>query len=245
MTLQAVPRVAPLELALLGLSQLVDLTEDECNEVRSLSRLAQTYNVGASIRSMADGEPRIGLILSGWACELRILVDGRRQIFSFLMPGDTVLLDCGSTFDSRSIIGLTRVDIIDINSAIKVGERRGGAGLAALAAAHARRNERRRLDQITRLGQLSAYERVVHLLLELRARLAAVGLVDGYSFRLPLTQENFADALGLSIVHVNRTLQHLRREGLIELKSGGVALLKPRALFNIAGLSASEELIGA
>ncbi len=86
------------------------------------------------------------------------------------------------------------------------------------------------LDHIVRLGRQTAYERMAHLLLELRWRLAEVGLGDERKFPLPLTQEVLADALGLSIVHVNRTLQQLRREGLLEMRAGFVELLKPDVL---------------
>jgi CRP-like cAMP-binding protein len=81
-----------------------------------------------------------------------------------------------------------------------------------------------------RLGRQTALERTAHLFLELRQRLAAVGLADGARFPLPLTQEVLADTLGLSIVHMNRTLQQLRREGLVEVKSGWARLLDPAAL---------------
>jgi DNA-binding transcriptional regulator YhcF (GntR family) len=65
--------------------------------------------------------------------------------------------------------------------------------------------------------------------------------VSGNRFRMPLTQEIMADALGLSLVHVNRTLQQLRREKLIEMKAGSVCLLRPRALALIAGREDDNE----
>ena len=68
-------------------------------------------------------------------------------------------------------------------------------------------------DQVVRLGRQTAYERMVHLLLELRERLDTVDMVINNVFPMPLTQEVLADALGLSIVHVNRTLQQIRRDG--------------------------------
>jgi CRP-like cAMP-binding protein len=86
------------------------------------------------------------------------------------------------------------------------------------------------LDHAVRLGRLTAFERVAHFLLELQQRLEIAGLGDRQRFPLPLTQEILADALGLSIVHVNRTLQQLRRTGLIELRSGVAILVQPDAL---------------
>jgi CRP-like cAMP-binding protein len=86
------------------------------------------------------------------------------------------------------------------------------------------------LNQLMRCGRQSAYERVAHLVMEIHHRLSFVGLANGKSFAMPLTQEVLADALGLSIVHLNRTLQQLRREGMIAFKSGVMHLLKPEEL---------------
>ncbi len=76
----------------------------------------------------------------------------------------------------------------------------------------------------------AAYERLVHLLLEFHSRLDAVGMVDGDTFSLPLTQEVLADALGLSVVHINPTLQQVRRDRLLELRGGQVTLRQPELM---------------
>jgi CRP-like cAMP-binding protein len=83
------------------------------------------------------------------------------------------------------------------------------------------------LDHIVRLGRQTAYERVAHLLVELNDRLQTVGLSDGRVFEVPLTQEVMADTLGLSVVHINRTLQQLRRERMIVFEAGRIDLLFP------------------
>jgi len=75
------------------------------------------------------------------------------------------------------------------------------------------------------LGRREAYGRLAHLLCELYVRLKAVGLTNGDGYVFPLTQAEFGDALGLSTVHVNRTLQELRGEGLITLRNGSVTVL--------------------
>src|SRR4051794_26025380 len=72
------------------------------------------------------------------------------------------------------------------------------------------------------LGRRDAYGRIAHLLCELFVRLKAVGRTRGHAYELPLTQAELGDALGLSTVHVNRTLQQLRGEGLIQTQGGTV-----------------------
>jgi CRP-like cAMP-binding protein len=75
-------------------------------------------------------------------------------------------------------------------------------------------------EWLVNIGRREAPERVAHILCELLLRLRAVGLADSDSYELPITQEELGDTLGLSTVHVNRTLQALRAENLITLKRG-------------------------
>ncbi|MET4219932.1 CRP-like cAMP-binding protein [Bradyrhizobium sp. LB14.3] len=93
-------------------------------------------------------------------------------------------------------------------------------------------------EWVENLGSRQALGRVAHLLCELITRMGFVGLADNGSFRLPLTQQDVADACGLSIVHVNRTIQELRREGLIEWQNQTVTPLRPQKLMDVAEFSA-------
>ena len=93
----------------------------------------------------------------------------------------------------------------------------------------------RLLDQLVRLGRSTASERVAHLLLEIADRLTLTGVGDERNFPFPPTQQVLADLLGLSMVHINRTLQQLRREKLIELKAGRFILLDRVGLIALAG----------
>ena len=78
---------------------------------------------------------------------------------------------------------------------------------------------------MTGLGQREAYGRIAYPLCEWIVRLRAVGLVQDHSCDLPMTRHDFADALGLTAVHINRVLQHLRSDGLIQVK--GLRLTTP------------------
>ena len=83
---------------------------------------------------------------------------------------------------------------------------------------------------IVNVGQRNARERLAHLFCELLYRFRAVGLNEGLSCTLPLTQVELAETLGLSTVHVNRTLQELRRRKLITLNGGTLSIQNLRAL---------------
>ena len=184
---------------------------------------------------IAPGRPRF--VLSGWACRQRLLPDGRRQIFDFVLPGDLV----GSCFPSQvsipvATVALTRVEALNAAPLQAVLAERDAAQdpFARACMALERQSEALLLNQVMRLGRQTAYERAAHLLLELHERLAAVGLAQGNRFPFPLRQEMLAEALGLSVVHVNRTLQQLRRDRMIELGNGYAMLLQPQRLRDAA-----------
>jgi CRP-like cAMP-binding protein len=80
-------------------------------------------------------------------------------------------------------------------------------------------------EWVVNVGRRDAKERIAHLLCELAARLKSSGAKDGHMYDFPLTQEQIADATGLTAVHTNRTLQALRREGLISLSSSRLEIL--------------------
>jgi CRP-like cAMP-binding protein len=90
-------------------------------------------------------------------------------------------------------------------------------------------------ERLASLGRRSAHERVAHLFCELWRRLHLLGLAEDDRFPLPITQEDLADTLGLSAVHINRTLRQLRSEGLIETGSNHVRVLSMAGLEAIAG----------
>jgi CRP-like cAMP-binding protein len=168
------------------------------------------------------------LLLAGQACRNRVLRDGRRQITAILIPGDIC--------DPATILGQRADYAVNTLTRCTVGE----IPLARIAALdhqdlNAALNHRLRREEaiacqwIVSLGRRVGIERMAHLLCELHWRLAAVGLVIGDSFEMRITQSDFADALGLTSVHVNRVLKSLRDSRLIHLHGGRLTLLdRPR-----------------
>lgn len=213
--------------ALRVLGAIATLTEDERGLIRKLCLYRESIPAGAEFAR--EGEPAPArLIVSGWACRQQSLPDGRRQIFGFLMAGDTIGIGLKPRpLDEVSTVAVTRVECVDalmLREILAVQDGRH-AGLQNALAAVRRYEEACLLDHVVRLGRQSAHERTVHFLLEWRQRCRIAGLAEGERFPMPLTQEVLSDALGLSIVHLNRTLQHMKREGLIEVKRGWIALL--------------------
>jgi len=99
-------------------------------------------------------------------------------------------------------------------------------------------------EWLLNVGRRTAVERIAHLFCELLLRLQAVGLVSENSVALPLTQVDLADTTGLSTVHVNRALQELRRQGLIELTRGRLTILNQPRLRALAEFKANYLHLG-
>lgn len=221
------------------LRSLASLSEGEVELVRSLGERRERHGPGEQL--VAEGAvARPRFVVSGWACRQRLMPDGRRQIFSLLLPGDS--FGFGSRPALCGVAALTAIDIMDAG-ALQEAIRRGSVpGLARALSAAETQEDALLLDHAVRLGRMTAFERVAHFLLELQQRLEIAGLGDHQRFPLPLTQEILADALGLSIVHVNRTLQQLRRAALLELRSGVAILLEPEAMARVCDYRATTTL---
>lgn len=223
-----------LRAATAALAGTVKLSPADAERFRLLAGKIERYPPGALVNALAP-TPTAKWIISGWLCQMRILPDARRQIFGFLLPGDIAPSHPPSGGNFPSLLALTRLECVDVSQMLETAalERERSLVHAAVAAT-LKIIEERKYDHIVRLGQHTAAERVVSLLLELRDRLAPLDLVHKETFRAPLTQEHLADALGLSLVHVHRTLKTLRAKGLLELRLGRVTLLKPAKLREIA-----------
>ena len=222
------------------LSGYATLTPEEEALLRQVT--ARPVPVPARAELVRDGEaaPRPQVLVEGWACRQRLLADGRRQIVVVLLPGDLIGLDLRRRpLPFGSVATLTPALVCEAGA---LRERAGArdtppdreTGLAAALRQAREMEEIWLVNQVVRLGRQTAYERVAHFLLELRERLAAVDRVQENRFSFPITQEVLADALGLSVVHMNRTMQQLRRDGLIEQRATAITLRDVPALVSIA-----------
>jgi CRP-like cAMP-binding protein len=156
------------------------------------------------------------LLLDGWACRYKLLPDGKRQITGFAIAGDLCDLSglLAGAMD-HSVCTLTRasVAVIPCGPLLDLMDEHSGIARALwcetlVEGAIAR-------EWVVNVGRRPAYQRIAHLLCEMALRLGAVVQAHGSSFVFPIRQEELADATGLSKVHVNRTLQEMRRDGLI------------------------------
>lgn len=189
---------------------------------QDLERLERTFKTEKSIKKqkdvVVDGERYRNLcfVRDGYALRYKLLRNGKRQILSVLLPGDVIGFPV-SFFErsTYSVVALTdlKLNICSIDAYVQLCFERPQFGLALswLAVKEAAIYAERVVD----IGRRTPVERLVHFLLELHSRLLTVGLAEKTSFKLPISQEVIADALGLSVPHLNRVMQHLRQEKLI------------------------------
>ncbi len=217
------------------LSNYGQLTDQDWAVLLALPSSVRTY--GARFDIVQDDQPPRGtiLVLSGVACRVKVLPDGRKQILGLLVPGDFCDLNV-MLLERRdhaiSTLTATVAALLPEAELRKVMEQSPRIArtfwLAALV------QEAIAREWILSLGRRTAYERMAHLFCEFYERLAAVGLAAQGQCDLPLTQADLADALGLSQVHVNRTLQDMREGGLIELKGRRLHIPDFKALSRVA-----------
>lgn len=174
-------------------------------------------------------------IYEGWAYSGIVLGDGRRQIVSFMIPGDSIGL---LSLYGKSPIGTVRAltpttlcmfDANDMKSQL-IATDQGREALERATIACATEIAHR----LTDVGQRRASGRVAALLLALEARLRKRGYSERGAFEFPPNQEHLADALGLTPAHVNRTLMQFRKLGLLEHSKGRMHILDFSQLQRIA-----------
>lgn len=175
------------------------------------------------------------IVLSGLLHRQKTMRDGSRQILSFHPAGDIPDLqslhlrkvDSTLTATTTSAIGMIQHD--DIHALL-----RAHPDLTSLFWRDTLIDAARFLTWIMLVGQATAEAKMAHLFCEMYCRLKAIGLVSGAAFLFPVTQAELADAVGISIVHANRTLQQLRADALLSFNNGQVEILNWKRLSDLA-----------
>jgi CRP/FNR family transcriptional regulator len=156
--------------------------------------------------------PALYALHRGWACRIREWPDGRRIIPEIYVPGDLIGLEAAlRTRPADEVVAIQPATVQTVDSEVVSGllARPGTATYLAWLICEA---QRRAEDRADRLARFDAQERLAEMLIDLHERLRRRELVTAGSFNLPLTQQQIADHLGLTVVHVNRTLRLLREE---------------------------------
>ena len=211
------------------------LSSDDRAALAQVSRNVRFVEPRRDLIGEGDRPRFVHLVLDGWGCRYKSLPDGKRQIVAIFVPGDFCDVNVYILKQMDHSIGaITRLKVAMITpdemNALTADRPRVTQALwwHELVTAAVQR------EWTVNLGQRSAYERIGHLLVELYLRLKAVGRAEEGHCDFPLTQNDLADATGLTAVHVNRTLQELRRDGLIELERKQLRILDLERLKDVS-----------
>jgi CRP-like cAMP-binding protein len=208
-------------------------------ELEHLKRLTEpNEEIEARRKVIHQGRPCEGLFIlkTGWLAEFKLLRNGSRQILNVRLPGDVLGIECLAYKSAlHSMTTLTHCTVAPLGIDCFGELQRRFPRLASALFLMTLREGAILHEWEVRLGQRSALPRVGHLLLELDRRLRARGLAYGESVRLPLTQEDIADATGLTAPYVNRVLQRMRGMDLIRFEQQMLEILDRAALAKTAG----------
>ncbi len=172
---------------------------------------------------------------SGWAFRFKTLTDGRRQILNFLLPGDFIgLQEKMADVSPHGVEAITAVALCRFqrNGLWDLYKNHPALGydITWITA-----NQRDVIDDnLLSVGRRSAMERVATLIVQIYKRLKTLGHARGATIDFPLTQQHIADALGLSLVHTNKTLRRLTKMGFHEISNGELTVHNPAALQRLA-----------
>ena len=222
------------------LSTLADLETEDVSRIAELCRETEQFPVKQHIKKEGEQPEYVHVMLSGWAARYKTLRDGSRQIVDFVIPGDfcdlhvTLLQEMDHGIVTLSRCCVARISPEEIAKLTSENNRIVRAMWWSTLVDQAILRE-----WVLNVGRRDAYERVGHLLCEMHFRMKRVGLVEDNRLSLPVTQEELGDATGLTSVHINRTLQRLRRENLIRSGGGMLTLLDVGALQEAAGFDPS------
>lgn len=215
-------------------SEFSALTLRQREVLASLTRSPRRYPRRTVLRQEGATASHVWLLHAGWVGSSIDLPSAKRQLVKVHLPGDVL----GSTSMCLAAAGDTLAALSDVVASMVPFDTLGQlfADDPRMAASFLLSVQKERvalMHKLAEIGRTSAYERVAGLMLDLLTRGRAAGVVDGNAIDSPLTQEQIADLLGLTNVHVNRMLRKLNDDGLVSGTHGRYVIADE------AGLAAS------
>lgn len=224
-----------------------ELTETEKHLLNQLEQPARCYPAGTQLTDASNQAGRFFTLISGWACAVRTLPDGQRQILDIFLPGQIIGLREITFEDNLSEFrALTDVEACPFPKSRLTDIFHQTPRLTELFFMTLAREQSLLIERIVNMGRRDAAERLAHFIIEIQLRLSP----QLNHFILPMNQSMIGDTLGLSSVHVSRTLKFLSDEGFIEKHDQQIHILNFPALAELAGfdkryLSSNQDWLSA
>lgn len=217
------------------LKRLRSLNEKDLSTLDGLLGRTREFDQGVELLAEGADASHIHVLETGWALRYKTLEDGRRQILNFLIPGD-IFGFYSLLFDQTTygVSALTPVSLHRFSARPTYDALRDSPQLTIALSWLAGHAERQLDEQIVRIGQRAAVERIAHLFIELHLRLIQAGLPQEVASSLPLTQTLLADTLGMSHIHVNRSFRKLALAGVVTRQNRHIRILEINKLRHMA-----------
>jgi len=218
------------------LSGYFRLTQQLRDDLANLKREEVRLSPADVLIRQGDPYTDIFLIEAGWMLRSRNLPGGTRQIVNVALPGDFVCYNAmmfeRAEFDitARTPVRLSRIVCQSFESMMT-----SHPGLAAALAWSNAREESLLAERVVSLGRRDSMERLAHVICELHARMAMVDKPSGVEMVIPLIQEDFADILGISVIHIVRTFKRLALENTVEYRTRKLIIRDLEKLQRIGG----------
>ena len=216
------------------LSHFRPFSRDEVLFMKTFKTGELRIEAGSTLFAEKSVNLNLYTVLEGTGFRYKMLEDGRRQILNFLLPGDLVGLqgtlsgEMEHSVEALSPMTLCAFDRSRLNSLF-----RDHSGLAYDLTWIASREERLLDENLLSVGRRTAIERIAYVLAAIHWRARQVDLVAGNHVDVPMTQQHLADTLGLSLVHTNKTLAKLMRDGAVRWLDRGYQTSDPDLLARI------------
>lgn len=216
------------------------LTEPEVAVVKKLQSAVRHIRRGTDIIVQGRKYEGIFIIVDGFGLRYKIMSDGKRQVFNISLPGDMVGYPA-CFFDQAlySVTALTNVTVCAITFSDMAEMFRSFPRLAMALFWSTAHETAMFGEHLADVGRRSAYERVAHFVLEMSMRLSEIGMSNGRTFIMPLSQAKIADVVGLSVPHINRMLRRLRDEKFIKMNGSQIQIVDREALAALADFDGS------
>jgi CRP-like cAMP-binding protein len=208
------------------LQSIAPLGEEEMHCLSTLSLTTKSVAADQDVFCEGDRPFECCLVVEGFTCRYKFTAEGKRQIFSFHIPGDIPdLQSLHLNVMDHGLMTMTPCKLAFIHHQSLTELLHKCPRVADVMWRDTLIDAAIFREWMIGIGRRSAYTRIAHVLCEMFVKMRSVGLANGNQCELPLTQAEIGDALGLSTVHVNRSLQELRGDRLIELRAGSLTIL--------------------
>lgn len=217
------------------LSAFIDLSDVDAELLSELEKDTKQVTKNQQVWSMDDAITNLYVVRKGWLVSYTILQDGRRQVLELHYPGDVIgMSDVPFQHNTSNLVAIESGELCPFpKSSIDVIFNQSPR-LTALLFTLAMIDKSVNLDRLRVLGRMSARERLAHILLEMHSRLSLTKGVLDDGFRMPLSQFELADAVGLTNVSISNAFAKLESDHLISRNKGVITLLKPEKLIAIS-----------